>query len=289
MKLYQIADLEQLTGIKAHTIRIWEKRYNLIEPIRTSTNIRRYSDDHLRKLLNVTTLLSSGMKISRIAELKDKEIDSLVKETHHHNERDAIVTAFINELTDSMVRLDEQAFERSFASVTNRFGLFDGMINVFYPLLVKIGVLWVANNISPYQEHFASSIIRRKIMSATDGLPIPKKRKKFLLFLPQDEYHEITLLFANYMIRAAGYETIYLGQNVPFDNVAAIVKIKKPDFLLTFFVSGKIDTNSDYFKKYVSIKGPQILVSGNPLLVGELNSRKNLNVLKTPQDLSLFL
>lgn len=289
MKLYKIADLEQLTGIKAHTIRIWEKRYNLIEPIRTETNIRRYNDEQVKKLLNVSTLLANGMKISKIAEMGETKISAKVSSLQQNAPGDVIVLAYINELTDAMIRLDETAFEKSFSAAVNRFGLYESMLRVFYPLLFKIGVMWSASNISPYQEHFASSVIRRKLMSAIDGLPLPKKRKRFLLFLPQDEYHEIALLFSDYIIRSAGYETIYLGPNVPAENIKEILKVKKSDYILTFFITGSKTNGAEIIKNYTGFKDVQLLVSGSPGLLETVKKQKNLNILTSPEDLKRYL
>ncbi len=287
MKSYQIAELEQLTGIKAHTIRIWEKRYNLIEPDRTSTNIRKYNDEQVRKLLNVSTLLSNGYKISKIADLNDEEIASKITELQTEGEANSICASFINDLIASMLGFNEQAFEKTYSAAVTRFGIYEAMLNVFYPLFQKIGVLWVINNITPVQEHFASCIIKRKLMSATDGLPMPTKKKKFLLLLPPGEYHDISLLFANYIIRSKGYETIYLGQNVPYENVSLVLKETKPQFILMFFINPQ-NSEGVYEEIMLNLQLPKdikLLVSGNPIIVDHLQNRKNIDLLRSPTDL----
>ncbi len=292
MRLYQITELEQLTGIKAHTIRIWEKRYNLIEPDRTSTNYRRYNDDQVKKLLNVSTLLSNGYKISKIAELNDKEIHHKILESHIGTDEDVICTSFINDLLTSIINFDESAFEKTYSAVATRFGLFNAMLNVFYPLLNKIGLLWTVDNVNPSQEHFASCLIKRKLMAATDGLPMTKKKKKkFLLLLLPGEWHDISLLFANYMIRSKGYETIYLGQDVPYENISLVIKQTQPDVLLTFFTIPQDPKEiADNFKAHVHLpKTVKLLTSGNTAMTTYLHTKMKSDVLVTPHDLSNYL
>ncbi len=238
MESYQIHQLEQMTGIKAHTIRIWEKRYGIIQPDRTDTNRRSYSEAQVRKLLNVSTLLSAGQKISKIASLSEDELNSLIEEQSDSNVADSICAGYINDLVKSMLDFNEPAFEKIFSAATTRLGIYDAMVNVIYPFLNKVGVLWNISRTAPIQEHFASCIIKRKLMSATDGLmPASKRNKKFLLFLPPDEWHEVGLLFANYMIRSKGYETIYLGQNVPIENVEKVIPAVRPKYLLLFYLN----------------------------------------------------
>ncbi|MBA2612147.1 MAG: MerR family transcriptional regulator [Bacteroidetes bacterium] len=292
MRLYQITELEQLTGIKAHTIRIWEKRYNLIEPDRTSTNYRRYNDEQVKKLLNVSTLLSNGYKISKIAALTEKDIHGKVFELNSSNNEDIICKNFINDLVKAMISFDEPAFEKTYSAVINRFGLFDAMLNVFYPLLNNIGLLWSINNVSPAQEHFASCLLKRKIMSATDGLPLAKnKKKKFLLLLVPGELHEISLLFANYIIRSKGCETIYLGQDVPYENISVVLKQIKPNFILTFFTTPKDEKAiySDIKKNLHLGESIKLLVSGSSVTTQYLKDKLGAHIISHPKDLLTFL
>ena len=292
MRQYQITELEQLTGIKAHTIRIWEKRYNLIEPDRTSTNYRRYNDDQVKKLLNVSTLLSNGYKISKIAALSEKDIHKKIVELNSADNEDIICKNFINDLVQAMLSFDEPAFEKTYSAVINRFGLFEAMLNVFYPLLNNIGLLWSINNVSPAQEHFASCLISRKIMSATDGLPIANgKKKKFLLLLIPGEIHEISLLFANYIIRSKGHETIYLGQNVPYENVSAVLSKIKADFILTFFTSPQ-DEKAIYkdIKRHLKLTGNgKLLISGRSKTTIYLKDKLGAKIIGHPKELLEFL
>lgn len=281
MESYQIHQLEQMTGIKAHTIRIWEKRYGIIQPDRTDTNRRSYSEAQVRKLLNVSTLLSGGQKISKIASLSEDELNSLVEEQSDSHVADSICAGYINDLVKSMLDFNEPAFEKIFSAATTRFGIYDAMVNVIYPFLNKVGVLWNISRTAPIQEHFASCIIKRKLMSATDGLmPASKKSKKFLLFLPPDEWHEVGLLFANYMIRSKGYETIYLGQNVPIENVEKVIPAVLPRYLLLFYLNmkpvGEVEEQITRLSK-VDEK-ITMFVAGNPELFPE-NKHKLKNTI----------
>lgn len=290
MKFYQIAELEQLSGIKAHTIRIWEKRYSLIEPERTETNIRIYNDAQVRKLLNVSTLLNHGFKISRIAALQEKEINSRIREIQEQMSGSSLIHSFINDLTASMLDFNEAAFEATFAAAVTRLGMYEAMLQVFYPFLYKTGLMWITDNAMPVQEHFASSIIRRKLMSATDGLvPPTKKTKTFLLLLPPEEWHEIGLLFANYILRAKSYPTVYLGQNVPFDNVATVLKLTKVTHVLVFVVSRRHEAEMSDLRKHMQIpSNVQLLVAGSPEMLQLIKDDKHTIILNTPTDLLKF-
>lgn len=289
MESYQINDLERLTGIKAHTIRIWEKRYSLIHPNRTDTNRRYYDDAQVRKLLNVTTLLSYGHKISKIAALTDEQI-------HEHIEHDSSATTglhvnngYVNDLLASMLAFDEVGFERIFSAAVLRMGMFDTMVQVVYPFLAKTGVLWTVNKSAPVQEHFASCIIKRKLMAATDGLlSSTHKPKRFLLFLPPLEWHEIGLLFANYIIRSRGYQTLYFGQDLPTEDVIKIVGMVAPEYILTFFVAARpAEEVKDFITAYASAE-PQahVIVAGSLDLLSAAHTKlNNVSYMKGVHDL----
>lgn len=292
MKLYHISELEQLSGIKAPTIRVWERRYNLIEPGRTDTNIRMYDDRQVRKLLNVATLLSNGYKISKIAALDEDDMHAMVLGLQGStSEADAVTTSFINELVVSMLAYDEVNFEKTFAAAVNRYGLFEAMLNVFYPLLYKIGIMWSTEDAMPVQEHFASAVLRRKLMAATDALVLKKKRrKKFLLLLPPGEWHEIGLLFANYIIRSKDVETIYLGQNVPYEQVAPILSKTSISHVLLFFITRPEQDNLTVIRKNMGLpRELPLLIAGSPDVTGSLQCDPFTHVLRSPHDLLKYV
>lgn len=288
MNTYQIADLERLTGIKAHTIRIWEQRYQLIEPHRTATNIRYYDDEQVKKLLKVSTLLQQGNKISAISQLNDTQLNLQIKELEATANPDVLITSFVNELTAAMLTFDELAFERTFAAALVRFGMYEAMIKVFYPFLKNTGLLWSANEAMPVQEHFASTIIRRKLLVAIDGLPTPtKKNNSFLLFLPQNEWHETGLLFADYILRSRGYKTFYLSQNVPIQNLQEVIKSTHPSHLLSFYITrqGTEKWHAQLYDLAIKNKECQILISGSSYALQEVKMAKNMHILHSPTDL----
>jgi DNA-binding transcriptional MerR regulator len=233
---YSIKDLERITGIKAHTIRIWEKRYNIVEPERTDTNIRLYNDENLKKLLNVSILVNNGYKISKVAELNNDELSEKILEVSRlsHN--------YVNQIEGlilSMIELDEVMFEDILNNTIIKLGFEKTVFEVLHPLFQRVGVLWQIGSINPAQEHFLSNLIRRKMLVAIDGLPPvnDKDAKRFILFLPENELHEIGLMLYEYLIRKHGFKVIYLGQSMPLDDVVTIGKTTRPDYILTSFTS----------------------------------------------------
>jgi len=231
MAVYSIKELEKLSGIKAHTIRIWEKRYGLIEPHRTNTNIRYYTDDELKKILNVAVLNRNGIKISNIARLNDlelkEEIIRVANSSYSHS-------TLVDSLVMAMIDMDEYKLEAIIDKSITKMGFTSTIIDVLYPLLDKVGILWQSGDIYPAQEHFTTNLIRQKIIGATDSLSntFNPKGKKFLLLLPEGEWHEIALLFAQYLIKAANHEVLYLGQSVPYKDVLTTGASKQFDFIV---------------------------------------------------------
>lgn len=231
MAVYSIKELEKLSGIKAHTIRIWEKRYSLIEPRRTTTNIRYYTDNDLKKILNVAMLNRNGIKISRIAILSDLE---LKEEVIRFSSQVASQSSIVDSLVLAMIDLDDYKLESLIDKSIRQFGLKATVVEVLYPFLEKVGILWQSGELYPAQEHFVSNMIRQKIISANNALPsqVRPNRLRFVLLLPEGEYHEIGLLFAQYLIREAGHHVIYLGQSVPYSDLLALGAVKDFDVLL---------------------------------------------------------
>jgi DNA-binding transcriptional MerR regulator len=238
MATYTIKDLERLSGIKAHTIRIWEKRYSLIAPQRTATNIRHYCDGELKKLLNISLLNRNGIKISILANLSNEEINEKINQLiYSHRDTETI----IENLAIAMIDLDEARLEKILSRAIMQLGFEETIIKVFYPFLIKIGVMWQTGIINPAQEHFISYLIRRKLLVAIDALMTTSNpgSKRFALFLPEGEYHELGLLFFYYLIKRRGHQVIYLGQSVPLNDLFETKKLKPVNYLVTAFVSFK--------------------------------------------------
>lgn len=236
MASYSIKDLERLSGIKAHTIRIWEKRYGLIEPQRTSTNIRSYCDEELKKLLNISVLNRHGIKISKIAKLSKDEIREKIHEVVQNND-DA--EGKIEGLTLAMVDYDEDRFEKVLAKAIIQLGFEKTVINVLYPFFSRIGVMWQTGTIDVSQEHFISNLIKQKIYVAIDNQLVSKteKSKTFILFLPEGEWHELGLLFFSYLLKKRNHDVVYLGQSVPLNDLIKVTENKKFDYLVGAIVA----------------------------------------------------
>ncbi len=263
MAEYSIKDLERLTGIKAHTLRIWEKRHTIIEPKRTPTNIRYYSDDDLKKILNISILNNNGVKISTIADLSEEELNERVMSISQASDKSS---NFIDQLTVAMIELDEGKFERVLSIVSLKMGFEKTVTGVLYPFLDKIGILWQTGKINPAQEHFISNLIRQKLIVAIDSLPnhsVPKLPAA-LLYLPENELHEIGLLFYSYLAKKIGFNIVYLGQSVPYNDLQSVVSIRDPKIIITS-ISSPIPVSS--LKNYLGqlsedFCNAQIFISG---------------------------
>ncbi len=262
MGVYSIKELEKLSGIKAHTIRIWEKRYSVIEPKRTNTNIRLYSDEDLKRIINVSLLNNNGIKISKIPEISDEEISEKILDISKSLSDTSI---HINQLTVAMIDLDEEKFEKTLSALILRYDFEHTLISIVYPFLEKIGILWQTNNISPAQEHFISNLIRQKLIVAIDALTLPSSSsRKVLLFLAEKELHEIGLLFYHYLLRKAGYRTFYLGQAVPHQDLKLIYATHFPDMIVTSVTTAVPRLTIEEYLDLLAVDLPcsRILVSG---------------------------
>ena len=245
---FSIQEISTLTGIKAHTLRIWEQRYNIPKPKRTSTNIRFYDDDDLKLLLNISLLNNEGHRISQIAKLTDEEINARVIEYASHSND---LTVHLQALTSATLNLDEASFERILSTNILQIGMERTMSEVILPFLKKIGEMWMSGSMQPAYEHFISNLIRQKLIVAIDGqVRVSQKHQyKYLVFLPEGETHELGLLFANYMIRSRGHIAIYLGQSTPLVDLEKISLKFQPDFLFMTLTAGRLRKSlSDYIR-----------------------------------------
>jgi len=288
MSKYSIKDLENLTGVKAHTIRIWERRYNLLSPERTDTNIRTYSDDHLKRLLNVTLMLGYGHKISKVSKLSDVEINQTIKEhlvsTEGAEREEQYIENSVNGLVVAMIELDEESFNHIFTTSLAKRGFEATILKVVYPFLEKVGVLWTIDELNPAQEHFISNLIRQKVIVASDKLKTPVHPKgTFVLYLPEEEMHELGLLLANYLLKENGYKTIYLGQNVPFRDLVKVVDICHPECLMTFSIIGGSDFDLYSYLKKLNKTFPQqeIYIAGGIQKVADKTIPSNIRLIQS--------
>lgn len=232
-QLYSIKDLENISSVKAHTIRIWEKRYSLFTPRRTATNIRLYTDQDLKKLLNIFALLSLGYKISKIGEYNNSEIEELVANAYINKNNPTIELLLVE-----MINFNESNFNRILDIEILKYGFEDTLDKLISPLFTKIGLLWQTNSINPAHEHFVSNLLKQKLFFEINKLQqLNENTKTFILFLSENEQHEIGLLNSFYLIKKAGFKVIYLGQNMPTIDVIKVWRQTQADFLFTFFVS----------------------------------------------------
>ena len=288
MSTYSIKDLEQLSGIKAHTLRIWEQRYNLLLPKRTETNIRYYDDEDLKLILNVALLNDNGFKISKIAGMSETEMrEEVVKLTEKSLTHDDQIHA----LTICMIEMDEERFDKVLSTNILKIGFEQTMVNIIYPFMSKIGVLWQTGAINPAQEHFISNLVRQKLIVAIDGQIYKGGGKKFLLFLPEGELHEVSILFATYLIKARGHKVIYLGQNTPNEDLSTVYKLHNPEYLLTVITTSPSAENVQEYIYSLSerFSNSQILLSGYQIVGQDLKFPQNVKTMHYIRQIKEYL
>jgi DNA-binding transcriptional MerR regulator len=259
---FTIKELESLSGIKAHTIRIWEQRYRFLRPARTSTNIRRYNNEELKTLLTVALLNKYGYKISRIDDMGPEQRTEAALGLQEPDARNEYI---INELIGCMVDMKNIEFEKLLNKQIAEEGIEKTITGTIFSFLERVGILWQTNRLRPVQEHVVSAIIRQKIINAIESLPFPDQEKPlFTLFLPEGEYHELGLLYVYYLLRKQGLPTIYLGANVPVKDVEYFAEVKKPGYLYFHITSypniAKFNRLIQQIEK--SINGSTLILSG---------------------------
>jgi len=281
---FSIKNLENISGIKAHTIRIWEKRYNLLQPERTDTNIRRYSLDSLRKLLNITLLYNHGIKISKIANLPEKEIPFLVREIALKSSSEQVS---INAFKLSMVNFDITMFDATYDELMNKNDFSFIYLNIFVPLMRGLGILWQTGAISPSHEHFITNLIKQKIHIQTELMQrdsTPQiNASTFVLYLPENEIHELSILFLNYYVLNNGFKTIFLGQSIPTISLKTLLSYSPSLHFVTYVtVEPNREEINDYLAHFnkelientanqLSIFGPQVQYIDKTLVASGIN------------------
>ncbi|MDB5282230.1 MAG: MerR family transcriptional regulator, partial [Bacteroidota bacterium] len=267
MGQYSIKEIESLSGVKAHTLRIWEQRYGFLKPERTDTNIRFYTDEQLKLILNISTLNRTGMKISKIACLKQ---DQLLKEVEKLSEHHVEPNAQLDALVHCMIDFDEARFEKTLSCGILKHGFEKAFTGLIFPLMLRTGTLWTTGVIRPAQEHFMTNLVRRKIIAAIDSQYVDKNAdsRKFVLFLPEGERHELLLLFTEYLLRKNNHEVAYIGNSLPFNDIDVINNSFKPDYLVTYFTVPLQDiTLQDYINRLSNSFPKQKLIFGGKQLL----------------------
>ena len=294
MDLFSISQLSRYSGIKPHTIRIWEQRYDALKPIRSEGNTRYYDSGQLRRLLNIVSLANSTKhKISELCEMSDKKLFDLINEeldrsVQPENQHEY----YISQLIAAAMSYDELHLDKMLMKTLVRYGVKDAYVRVMYPLLVRTGLMWSGDVLPAASEHFMSNLLKQKMFAAIDGLPpVKSTADKWLLFLKEDEFHEIGLLFANYMIRISGRQVIYLGGNVPFASLTQAIGVIQPDYLLFFVVRHDApDIIENYAQQLTqSFTGKKIFVAGDSQILNQLNLGEKIQQLRMVEDLEKVL
>lgn len=287
MAIYPVSQIEIMTGIKAHTLRVWERRYQFLKPQRTATNIRYYTDEQLRKLINISILNRNGIRISKLDQMPDGEIYKKVNDIL--NNQDKTLEDDIQGLTLAMLEMDEDKFNKIFEAHIIRKGLLSTFTDIIYPFLAHVGVLWITNKAYPAQEHFITNLVRQKIIYAIESYTkVPEKAPSIILFLPDGENHELGLLLSSFVARDLGWKVYYLGQNVPREDIEDVVELVHPNALMTMLLAPRKDTQELIKKLAISLKDTHLILSGSPQLIEELTN-KNTIFVKHPKELVDYL
>lgn len=288
--MYSIKDLEKLSCIKAHTLRVWEQRYEIIEPKRTNTNIRYYLDEDLKFVLNIALLNKNGIKISKIAQMSRSEIAEKVAAISEINFE---YGTQLDALTISMIEMDEYKFDRIVSANIQQLGFERTMLEVIYPFLDKLSVLWLTGSINPVQENFMSYLIRQKIVVAIDQEQLVNSHnaRRFLIYLPEGEKQELSMLFMHYLLKSRGNHVAYVGQDINLPDLKDAYSIYKPDFIFTMITE---TFTSEPLQQYVdrlaeNFNGAQILLSGYQVVVQALKPKDNVEILRSLGDTMEFL
>ena len=290
MAVYSIKDLEKLTGIKAHTLRAWEQRYSIIKPKRTKTNIRYYLDEDLRSILNIALLNKNGIKISKIAQMSEEEITEKIAAISEINFE---YGTQLDALTISMIEMDEYKFDRIVNTNIEQIGFERTMLEVIYPFLDKLSVLWLTGSINPVQENFMTYLIRQKLIVAIDKVPFSANREapKFILFLPEGEKQELSMLFMHYLLKSRKNRVVHIGQDVSLTDLKDAYNIHNPDYIFTMitetFAREPVQRYIDRLSSNCS--ACHVLLSGYQVVVQNVQPPSNVTILKSLQQTMDFL
>jgi len=283
---FSIKNLENLSGIKAHTLRIWEKRYNLLEPERTDTNIRRYSLDSLKRLLNVTLLYNHGFKISKIASLNEEEIPELVRSIALKSNSEQVA---INAFKLSMINFNYDLFDTNYNEILQHHDFQYVFLNVFMPLMRELGILWQTGAISPSHEHFITNLIKQKIHLQTELLQRKKPKRGehplFVIFLPENEIHELGVLYLNYLILNSGFRTIFLGQSLQTSSLETLYSYNTKFYFVTYLT---VEPNKDEIMPFISQFHENLLKDRDSKLLIFGPQQIEIDTDKLPRQVELF-
>lgn len=279
--VYSIKDLEKLSGIKAHTLRIWEKRYGIIQPKRTDTNIRYFLDEDVRHVLNIALLNKHGIKISHIAKMEATEISSEVSKlaSKAPEEFDDIEAMIV-----SILELNEKTCKHILNTIVERLGFEKSIEEFIYPLLDKLGLMWISGTLKSVHEKFTQTLLRNKVSSEIEKLPIgEQKRSKFLIYLPEQESHELSMLFLQFIIKKRGAEVLNLGNNIKVDDLLSACQIYKPDYAFTIINDSLDGETLQSFVDFITNHLPNVthLFSGFQFVKHEIDLNSNCKYIQS--------
>ena len=294
MDLFSISQLSRYSGIKPHTIRIWEQRYDALKPTRSEGNTRYYDSEQLRRLLNIVSLThTTNYKISELCQMSDQKLfDMINEEVDRSIQPENQHEYYISQLIAGAMSFDELHFDNMIMKSLVRYGVKEAYVKVIYPLLLRTGLMWLSDVLSPASEHFMSNLVKQKIFAAIDGLPpVKSTADKWLLFLKEDEFHEIGLLFANYLIRLSGRQVVYLGSNVPLASLIQAILTIQPEYLLFFVIRNDAsDISKNYDQQLThSFTGKKIFVAGDSQVLSQLHMDEKIQHLGKIEDLEKVL
>lgn len=282
MTLYSISDLEKLSGIKAHTIRVWEQRYDILQPNRTATNIRYYADEDLKILLNIAYLKKNGYKISKIAKMSDEDLALALAEIPSEQ---ASPNVQLDALTISMMEMDEYKFNKILDSNINQLGFEKTMINVIYPFLEKLSMLWLTGSVAHVQESFISILIRQKLIAAINSIEVNNEAtaKRFVLYLPEKETQELSLQLLHYLLKVRNFKVTYLGGDITLSDVSDAVSILKPDYIFTMITETYVGDSASSYVKQMREQFPDahLLLSGYQVVAQNILNSEHITVLRS--------
>jgi MerR family transcriptional regulator, light-induced transcriptional regulator len=283
MTAYSIKDLEHLSGIKAHTIRIWEKRFALLDPNRTDTNIRSYSDHDVRRILNVAMLVKNGYKISSVAAFDEAKLQAeVIRINRNANDPDKD----IDQLLFHTVNLDTFGFEAMIDKIIGEFGFSKTIQQVIFPFFERIGILWQTGSIFTAHEHFVSNLIRNRLICEAAKFGSSQVSKSALFFLRENEWHELGLLYFNFLAAQAGLRCVYLGQSLPFEDLSNLLTANKYDFVCTSFVHAIDKPDLELYLANLSLVFNQdkILIAGRQIAIHKPKLPSNVVAIKNSND-----
>ena len=288
---YFIKDVENITGIKAFTIRVWEQRYGMLVPKRTDTNIRYYEEEDLKYMMNVALLNSHGYKISKISEMSRDEVQ---RRTLHISENNSTYQNQIQSLTNAMVNFDEKEFNKIISINMLKLGMEETTINIIFPFLQHVGILWLSGSINIAHEHFITNLIRQRMYVAIDQVttPILPNAKKFILFLPNGENHELSLLFASFILKTRGHYVVYIGSSTPIDDLNQLFKVHHPDVLFCAITNANSNIPIQVYINTLARNWPTttICLTGNQIVKRrDLKAPSNCRIIASPNDFYTYL